>query len=133
MDPPSEGGIVVLDLSSYQTELARTLAPDVAVFTNLSPDHLDRHAGPGGYFAAKRRLFAVGAPETAVIGVDEPEGPLRQPGFLQFPIWVLYRVVEIDTVRVRRVSQLFATWFKNINKTFYKAMFSWKYLCTAVY
>ena len=76
VDPPSEGGIVVLELSSYQTELARTLAPDVAVFTNLSPDHLDRHAGPGGYFAAKRRLFAVGAPETAVIGVDEPEGLL---------------------------------------------------------
>lgn len=76
VDPPGDGGIVVLELSSYQTELARTLAPDVAVFTNLSPDHLDRHAGPGGYFAAKRRLFAVGAPETAVIGVDETEGLL---------------------------------------------------------
>ena len=76
VDPPAPGGIVVLELSSYQTELARTLAPDVAVFTNLSPDHLDRHAGPGGYFAAKRRLFAVGAPETAVIGVDETEGLL---------------------------------------------------------
>ncbi|CUH76083.1 UDP-N-acetylmuramoyl-L-alanine--D-glutamate ligase [Tropicibacter naphthalenivorans] len=74
IDPPGDGGMIVLELSSYQTELARALTPDVAVFTNLSPDHLDRHAGLGGYFAAKRRLFAEGGPDRAVIGVDEPEG-----------------------------------------------------------
>ena len=74
IDPPGDGGVVVLELSSYQTELARALTPDVAVFTNLSPDHLDRHCGHGGYFAAKRRLFAEGGPDRAVIGVDETEG-----------------------------------------------------------
>jgi UDP-N-acetylmuramoylalanine--D-glutamate ligase len=74
IDPGEEGGVVVLELSSYQTDLARALTPDIAVFTNLSPDHLDRHAGRGGYFAAKRRLFAEGGPDRAVIGVDEPEG-----------------------------------------------------------
>lgn len=74
IDPPSDGDVVVLELSSYQTDLARALTPDVAVFTNLSPDHLDRHAGLGGYFAAKRRLFAEGGPDRAVIGVDENEG-----------------------------------------------------------
>ena len=74
LDPAHDGEVVVLELSSYQTDLARALTPDVAVFTNLSPDHLDRHAGLGGYFAAKRRLFAEGGPDRAVIGVDEPEG-----------------------------------------------------------
>ncbi|WP_135503561.1 UDP-N-acetylmuramoyl-L-alanine--D-glutamate ligase [Roseovarius aestuariivivens] len=74
IDPPGDGGVVVLELSSYQTELARALTPDVAVFTNLSPDHLDRHGGLGGYFAAKRRLFAEGGPDRAVIGMDEDEG-----------------------------------------------------------
>ncbi len=74
IDPPGEGGVVVIELSSYQTELARALTPDVAVFTNLSPDHLDRHRGMGGYFAAKRRLFSEGGPDRAVIGVDEIEG-----------------------------------------------------------
>lgn len=74
IDLPGENGVVVLELSSYQTDLARHLAPDVAVFTNLSPDHLDRHAGMGGYFAAKKRLFTEGAPSRAVIGVDEIEG-----------------------------------------------------------
>lgn len=74
IDPPAEAEVVVLELSSYQTELARALTPDIAVFTNLSPDHLDRHGGMGGYFAAKRRLFAEGGPDRAVIGVDEAEG-----------------------------------------------------------
>jgi len=74
LDPARDGEVVVLELSSYQTELARALTPDIAVFTNLSPDHLDRHHGMGGYFAAKRRLFAEGGPDRAVIGVDEAEG-----------------------------------------------------------
>ncbi|WP_103174747.1 UDP-N-acetylmuramoyl-L-alanine--D-glutamate ligase [Paracoccus sp. SY] len=74
LEPAIDGEVVVLELSSYQTELARALTPDVAVFTNLSPDHLDRHGGPGGYFAAKRRLFAEGGPDRAVIGIDEIEG-----------------------------------------------------------
>jgi len=74
IDPPVDGEVVVLELSSYQIELARALTPDVAVFTNLSPDHLDRHNGMGGYFAAKARLFTLGGPDRAVVGVDELEG-----------------------------------------------------------
>lgn len=74
IEPPIDGEVVVLELSSYQTELARALTPDIAVFTNLSPDHLDRHHGMGGYFAAKRRLFSEGGPERAVVGIDEIEG-----------------------------------------------------------
>ncbi len=74
LEPGHDAEVIVLELSSYQTDLARALTPDIAVFTNLSPDHLDRHGGPGGYFAAKRRLFAEGGPDRAVIGVDEVEG-----------------------------------------------------------
>ncbi|MEM1314798.1 MAG: UDP-N-acetylmuramoyl-L-alanine--D-glutamate ligase [Pseudomonadota bacterium] len=72
--PPEEGETLVLELSSYQIELARSLGPDIAVFLNLTPDHLDRHGGMGGYFAAKARLFDLGSPERSVIGVDQPEG-----------------------------------------------------------
>ena len=72
--PAQDGTIVVLELSSYQIDLARALAPDIAVFINLSPDHLDRHNGMGGYFYAKRRLFIDGNPDRAIIGVDEIEG-----------------------------------------------------------
>ncbi len=74
LEYPDSQGIVVLELSSYQTELARSLSPDIAVFLNLSPDHLDRHGGEGGYFAAKLRLFEAGAPERSVVGIDEAQG-----------------------------------------------------------
>ncbi len=56
-----DGEVVVLELSSYQTDLARALTPDIAVFTNLSPDHQDRHGGIGGYFAAKRACLPKAA------------------------------------------------------------------------
>ena len=69
---PRSRDVIVLELSSYQTDLARHLTPDVAVFLNLTSDHLDRHAGHGGYFAAKQRLFRNGP--KSVIGIDEAEG-----------------------------------------------------------
>ena len=74
LEPAHDGEIVVLELSSYQIELARALSPDIGVFLNLSPDHLDRHGGMGGYFAAKSRLFALGGPDRSIIGVDDMEG-----------------------------------------------------------
>ncbi len=74
LDMPEAGDVIVLELSSYQIELARYLSPSVAVFLNFSPDHYDRHGGRGGYFAAKRRLFDVGMPGRSIIGVDEEEG-----------------------------------------------------------
>ena len=73
-EPLQLGEIVVLELSSYQTDLAQLLAPDIAVFLNLSQDHLDRHAGFGGYFAAKRRLFSSPVTKTHIISVDQIEG-----------------------------------------------------------
>ncbi|GLQ34874.1 UDP-N-acetylmuramoylalanine--D-glutamate ligase [Amylibacter marinus] len=74
LNPATDGEVVVMELSSYQTDVARSLTPDIGVFMNLSPDHLDRHGGMGGYYAAKRRLFIEGGPERAIIGVDEIEG-----------------------------------------------------------
>ncbi len=74
IDPPVNNEIIILELSSYQIEVARTLSPDIAIFTNFSADHLDRHGGLGGYLAAKRRLFAEGCPDYSIIGVDEMAG-----------------------------------------------------------
>ncbi len=97
IEPGVDGSVVVLELSSYQTELARALTPDVAVFTNLSPDHLDRHGGMGGYFAAKRRLFAEGGPDRAVIGVDEVEGAFLAGQLAEGP--ADDRVIRISVTR----------------------------------
>ena len=48
---------VVAEVSSYQAEASPALAVDAAIFTNLTPDHLNRHATMEKYGAAKRRLF----------------------------------------------------------------------------
>ena len=74
LDPPEKGMIYVLELSSYQTELARTLSPSIGLFLNFSPDHFDRHGGRGGYFAAKKRLFEKANADRFIIGVDDAEG-----------------------------------------------------------
>ena len=63
------GGVYVLELSSYQIDLTRTLACDVAVLINLSPDHLDRYDGFEGYAASKERLFTMQTPgQHAIFG-----------------------------------------------------------------
>jgi UDP-N-acetylmuramoylalanine--D-glutamate ligase len=73
-DPLPEGGIYVLELSSYQIDLTFSLDCDVAVLTNITPDHLDRYDGFAGYAASKERLFAMqSAGHAAIIAVeDEP-------------------------------------------------------------
>ncbi len=58
-EPLREGGVYVLELSSYQIDLTRTLDCEVAVLLNVTPDHLDRYDGLAGYAASKARLFAM--------------------------------------------------------------------------
>ncbi len=75
-------GGVALEVSSHALELRRAdaVAFDVAVFTNLTQDHLDFHGTMARYAAAKRRLFfellpAGGKPgATAVLNGDDPVG-----------------------------------------------------------
>lgn len=53
----AEGGILVIELSSFQLERTYTLRPRVAVLLNLTPDHLDRYDSLATYGAAKQRIF----------------------------------------------------------------------------
>lgn len=58
-EPLPEGGVYVLELSSFQIDLTHSLACDVAVLTNITPDHLDRYDSFADYAAAKERLFTL--------------------------------------------------------------------------
>lgn len=49
--------LTVMELSSFQLELSNVFAPDVAVLTNIYPNHLDRHLSMSAYFQAKWQLF----------------------------------------------------------------------------
>jgi UDP-N-acetylmuramoylalanine--D-glutamate ligase len=71
---PTPNAVYVIEVSSYQLDLTTGFSPDVAILTNISPDHLDRHGGMAGYVAAKARLFrALGPSAIALVGVDETE------------------------------------------------------------
>ncbi|AMJ60643.1 UDP-N-acetylmuramoyl-L-alanine--D-glutamate ligase [Bosea sp. PAMC 26642] len=67
--PPAANRIHVVECSSYQIDLAPSMAPSVGIQMNLTPDHLDRHGTFEHYGAIKERLVA-GA-DIAVIGVDD--------------------------------------------------------------
>ncbi|MBM0170116.1 UDP-N-acetylmuramoyl-L-alanine--D-glutamate ligase [Altererythrobacter sp. C41] len=73
-EPLPESGVYVLELSSYQIDLTRSLACDAAALGNVTPDHLDRYGDFAAYAASKARLFAMqAADQFAVFGcADEP-------------------------------------------------------------
>src|SRR3974390_865926 len=64
----------VVELSSFQLELTDQFRPDIGVFLNLTPDHLDRHKTMEAYAAAKARIFAKQTELDAagLNGDDEP-------------------------------------------------------------
>jgi UDP-N-acetylmuramoyl-L-alanyl-D-glutamate--2,6-diaminopimelate ligase len=73
---------VAMEVSSHALALARVdeLTFDVAMFTNLTQDHLDFHGTFEAYRAAKRHLFELLArspkpQRTAVVNADDPSGP----------------------------------------------------------
>lgn len=68
---------LVMEVSSHALDQGRVagLQFDVAIFTNLTQDHLDYHGTMENYFAAKCKLFdgsALPAPRVAVINADDP-------------------------------------------------------------
>lgn len=71
-DPLPEGGVYVLELSSFQIDLTHSLACDIAVLTNITPDHLDRYDSFADYAAAKERLFTLQhLDQVAVIATED--------------------------------------------------------------
>jgi UDP-N-acetylmuramoylalanine--D-glutamate ligase len=72
LDPPSAKTIYVLELSSYQIDLAPGLVPDISVLSNITPDHIDRHGTLENYAAVKARLLKQTSKSgQIVIGVDD--------------------------------------------------------------
>jgi UDP-N-acetylmuramoylalanine--D-glutamate ligase len=73
-DPLPEGGVYVLELSSYQIDLTFSLLCDVAVLLNITPDHLDRYESFDSYIESKLRLQDIQrADGDFIIGVDTAE------------------------------------------------------------
>jgi len=81
--PLGKDGIYVLELSSYQLDLLKTVRFNIAAFLNVTPDHLDRHGDMEGYIAAKMHIFdRQQKGDVAVIAVDdEYTKGIRDSGF----------------------------------------------------
>ncbi len=70
--PLPDGGVYVLELSSFQIDLTRSLDCEVALLTNVTPDHLDRYDSFLDYAAAKERLFHMQhSDKLSVIACDD--------------------------------------------------------------
>ena len=102
-----EGGdrACAMEVSSHALELNRAdaIAWDVAVFTNLTQDHLDFHPSMEEYFLAKRRLFEAG-PRVRVINVDDEYGRRLAA---DFPDAVTYSLRDVESLRIERSGSRF--------------------------
>lgn len=69
LEPPDPNRVHVIECSSFQIDLAPSLDPTVAVVTNVTPDHLDRHGAMEHYAAVKERV--VRGADVALVSVDD--------------------------------------------------------------
>ena len=73
VEDSSDASIAVVELSSFQLEAIVAFRPDLSVFLNLTPDHIDRHGSMESYAAAKARIFENQKREdAAVMNADDP-------------------------------------------------------------
>ena len=76
----------VCEVSSFQLEAVERFRPDVAVLTNVTPDHLDRYASFDDYAAAKARIFEnQRAEDFAVVNADDPVASRATPRARRVP------------------------------------------------
>jgi UDP-N-acetylmuramoylalanine--D-glutamate ligase len=75
LEPPKNGRVHVIEMSSYQIDLTPSLDPTIGVMLNVTEDHIDRHGTIENYAAVKERLVAGVLPQgCAIIGVDDGFG-----------------------------------------------------------
>jgi UDP-N-acetylmuramoylalanine--D-glutamate ligase len=72
LEPPRMGRVHVIEMSSYQIDLAPSLDPSAGILLNISEDHIDRHGTLEHYAAVKERLVAGVQPiGVSIVGVDD--------------------------------------------------------------
>src|SRR5471030_332411 len=72
LQPPRAGRVHVIEMSSYQIDLAPSLDPAVGILLNISEDHIDRHGTLENYAAVKEHLVTgVQKQGTAIVGADD--------------------------------------------------------------
>jgi UDP-N-acetylmuramoylalanine--D-glutamate ligase len=85
----AEAGLLVAEVSSFQLEWVERFAPHVGILTNITPDHLNRHASFAEYAQTKARLFAAqNVDDWAVVNYDNPAArEIGQSGLRARRVW----------------------------------------------
>ncbi len=64
---------LVCETSSFQAHYSPTFSPEIAIFTNLTPDHIYFHGSENEYFRAKAKIFKnMSAEKSAILNLDDP-------------------------------------------------------------
>lgn len=73
IDEVDDEGVLVAEISSYQLELCEVFHPKIAVITNITPDHLDRHGSFEEYTRVKYKVFAhQQSSDVLILNGDDP-------------------------------------------------------------
>jgi UDP-N-acetylmuramoylalanine--D-glutamate ligase len=69
-----KGGLVIVELSSFQLERVSQMKAHIAILLNITPDHLDRYPSFDAYAAAKARIFErQNVDDYAILPADAPD------------------------------------------------------------
>ncbi|HWN81181.1 MAG TPA: UDP-N-acetylmuramoyl-L-alanine--D-glutamate ligase, partial [Candidatus Udaeobacter sp.] len=105
VEAAASDALLVVEVSSFQLETARTFRPQVGVLLNIAPDHLDRHGDLATYRALKLKLFArQEATDDAILpaGFGPVPGRARRLEFGLDPARVTLGATVVDGWIVRR-------------------------------
>jgi len=110
---------VVMEVSSHALSQGRVngILFDVAVFTNLSRDHLDYHLNFKNYFDAKKKLFHFPSLKVAVINIDDAYGKKLKLSLVQNKTKVITYGIKNGDIRASHIEySLSSTTFQLITK-----------------
>jgi len=106
-NPLRDGGVYVLELSSYQIDLTKSLDCDVAILLNITPDHLDRYASFEAYVASKARLFEMQTTgREAIIDEDDDQTRAIAEALARTGYWQRNKLVSVSRSDVRDQTKL---------------------------
>ena len=115
---------VVMEVSSHALSQGRAngILFDIAIFTNLSRDHLDYHLNFKNYFDAKKKLFHFPSLKVAVINSDDTYGKKLKSSLVKTKIKVLTYGIKSGDIRATHIEySLVSTTFQlRIKKETYK-------------
>lgn len=88
IDKQHEVDMAVIELSSWQLEYSHHYAPDIAIITNLYPNHLDRHRTIENYLLAKANIFRYQQAHQTLIAPLHLQEQLQSLSIKSHCIWV---------------------------------------------